>query len=332
MEWLESKRLTYRPVAEGDRAAVVAGIGDLSVSRWLAKVPHPYTPQDFDNFLCGIAVPGEVFVIEDAHGFAGIIGAGRELGYWLMPRAQGFGYATEAARTVMAAQFACAPEDVCSGYFVGNLASARVLAKLGCVETGRNEVHCRALDQMRPHVNLCLTRAAFVAALPIEARSARLTYRSLYPTDTPELHEIVRHWQVTRQLGPAWPWPADPGFTATRARPYTGAGFAWGVLLDGNVIGTVAVTDGGLGYSLHPDHHRRGLMFEACQTALGRAFGDLALPQVHAGVWADNAASLGLLQKLGFVRTGEHYETTQARPTPSPGYELTLSAADWRGA
>ena len=35
-----------------------------------------------------------------------------------------------------------------------------------------------------------LSRAAFVAALPVEATSARLSYRSLYPTDAGALREM----------------------------------------------------------------------------------------------------------------------------------------------
>ena len=332
MDRLTTKRLTLRPVEERDRAPVVAGVGDLAVSRWLSKVPHPYTDADFDVFLSDIAKPGETFVIEDALGFAGIVGAGEELGYWLMPRAHGLGYATEAARAVMAQQFAETPADVYAGYFVGNDRSAAVLRKLGCVETGLNEVFCTALGAARAHVITTLTRAAFVAALPIEATSARLTYRSLYPTDAMALHEVVRHWEVTQMLGPKWPWPADPAFTATRARPYGGDGFAWGVFRGGALIGTVGVTEGELGYSLRPDHHRQGLMFEACTTALTRAFGEMALPSVTASVWADNAGSLALLRKLGFAVTGENTDTSHARPETSPGYDLRLTAGDWLAA
>lgn len=332
MDRLTTKRLRLRQVEERDRAAVVAGVGDLAVSRWLSTVPHPYVDADFDVFLSDIAKPGETFVIEDALGFAGIIGAGEELGYWLMPRAHGLGYATEAARAVMAQQFADTPADVYAGYFVGNDRSAAVLRKLGCVETGRNELFCTALGAARAHVTTTLTRAAFVAALPVEATSARLTYRSLYPTDAEALHEVVRHWEVTRMLGPKWPWPADPAFTATRARPYDGDGFAWGVFRGGALIGTVAVTAGELGYSLRPDQHRQGLMFEACTTALTRAFGEMALASVTAGVWSDNTASLALLRKLGFAVTGENTDTSAARPDPSPGYDLCLHAADWYAA
>lgn len=169
---LETARLRLRPVDRGDQAAVLAGLNDLAVSGWLAVVPYPYGAADFDEFLSGFARPGETFVIEDKAGFAGVLGAGRSLGYWLMPRAQGQGYATEAAQAVLAAQFARDRRAVRAGYFLGNAASARVLAKLGFVETGRGEKHCRALGQDRPHVDLRLTSSRFRAACPPHQRRA----------------------------------------------------------------------------------------------------------------------------------------------------------------
>lgn len=38
---LRTARLVLRPVAEQDAATIVAGIGQLHVSRFLTVVPHP---------------------------------------------------------------------------------------------------------------------------------------------------------------------------------------------------------------------------------------------------------------------------------------------------
>lgn len=152
-------RLALRPVAASDEAAVVAGIDDLDVSRWLSVVPHPYTPADFRHFRETIAVPGETFLIEDGSGFAGVISlVDGVLGHWLHPRAQGQGYATEAGSCLVAAHFAGCDAPLTSGYFEGNLRSARVLAKLGFVETGRDVKSCRARGVELPHVIVELTR------------------------------------------------------------------------------------------------------------------------------------------------------------------------------
>ena len=164
---LETARLRLRPVVATDEAAVVSGLNDLAVSGWLSRVPHPFLSADFQQFATEIAYPGETFVVEDAEGFAGVVGAGFELGYWFIPRAHGRGYATEAALAVLAMQFADDESTVTAGYFVGNAASARVLAKLGFVEIGHSLRHCRALATERPHVDLLLTPAAFARLHPM---------------------------------------------------------------------------------------------------------------------------------------------------------------------
>lgn len=160
-ERILTARLRLRPVLPEDEAAVVAALNDLEVTRWLAVVPHPYAPEDFRWFLGNMARPGECFGIEDDDGLAGIVSAGRTLGYWLVPRAHGRGYATEAARGVLAERLARDPSPVESGYFEGNARSARVLEKLGFNEVGRFMKHCRALDCERPHVEMRLEPAAF---------------------------------------------------------------------------------------------------------------------------------------------------------------------------
>lgn len=161
---LQTARLILRPVAASDEAVIVATINDLAISGWLSRVPYPYGVADFRWFLHEIARPGATYAVEDPAGFAGIAGLEHgELGYWFALRAQGMGYATEAARALLAAHFATSRTAVQSGCFEGNARSARVLAKLGFVETGRGLRLCRALGQDRPHIGLRLTAEAFGA-------------------------------------------------------------------------------------------------------------------------------------------------------------------------
>lgn len=329
---LKTARLTLRPVAPTDEAAVVAALNDIAVSGWLAVVPYPYAPADFQQFQTEYAVPGQTFAVDDGPDFVGILGVeDRTLGYWFAPHSHGQGYATEAARAALAEHLAHDPKDIESGYFEGNARSANVLRKLGFVETGRGLKHCRAMAMDRPHVNMALSRDAFIAALPIAARSARLTYRAMQATDLEALHKLVSKWEVVRQLG-SFPWPSERAFTQLRAQPYGGDGFAWGIFLDGALIGTVAVTKGELGYMLDPGCHRRGFGYEACQTALTRAFGQLPLTEVTAGVWADNDASLGLLAKLGFKVSRDTLDHSIARGVKAAGFALCLRRADWPDA
>ncbi len=156
-------RLALRPLVASDEAVVVAAIDDIAVSGWLIPVPHPYSVADFHVFLNEVAAPGEEFVLEDADGFVGLVGLSDDLlGYWLDPRAHGRGYATEAARCLVAAHFAGGGGKLDSGYFEGNTRSANVLRKLGFVETGRDRRFCTALGVEREHVVMHLTREAFV--------------------------------------------------------------------------------------------------------------------------------------------------------------------------
>lgn len=324
---LKTARLFLRPVAPEDEGAVVSVLNDLDVTGWLAVVPHPYVPADFQQFQREYAVPGDTFSVDDARGLAGIVGIeDRTLGYWFAPAIHGLGYATEAARAALAEHFAGDPADIASGYFEGNARSANVLRKLGFVETGRGPKHCRALANDRPHVDMALTRDAFVAALPIEARSARLTYRSLQATDLEALHGLVSHWEVVRQLA-SWPWPPERDFTRTRAQPYTGHGFVWGVFRDGRLIGTVGITDD-LGYMFSPNVWGQGYGEEACRTAIAQAF-KTDRDHLVAGIWADNLASLGLLRKLGFRVVEDDRTLNMARGVEVAGHGLRLERADW---
>lgn len=160
---LRTQRLLLRPVQLSDEAVMVRELNDIAVSGWLATVPHPYTAADFQLFATELAVAGETFVIEDANGVAGVIGLEHDtLGYWLAVGVHGRGYATEAARGVLAHQFARSDTSVESGYFLGNTRSARVLEKLGFTQTGLGLKHCTAVNQDRPHAEMVLTAGAFL--------------------------------------------------------------------------------------------------------------------------------------------------------------------------
>jgi ribosomal-protein-alanine N-acetyltransferase len=60
-----------------------------------------------------------------------------------------------------------------------------------------------------------------------------------------------------------------------------------------------------LGYAIDAALEGRGLMREALEAAMGQAFGPrLALHRVQANARPENVRSLGLLERLGFVREG----------------------------
>lgn len=160
---LATARLVLRPLGPRDAAAVIDGVGRLTVSRWLSVVPHPYGAADFDAFL-PLAEPGRFWAIDDGAGLAGVISLAPGLGFWIAPGRQGRGYATEAAGAIIAARFADpAAGPVSSGYFRDNAASARVHRKLGFRTVAVEHSMCRALGQPRPLLRQRLTRADWAA-------------------------------------------------------------------------------------------------------------------------------------------------------------------------
>ncbi|HEY9362570.1 MAG TPA: GNAT family protein, partial [Chitinophagaceae bacterium] len=58
------------------------------------------------------------------------------------------------------------------------------------------------------------------------------------------------------------------------------------------------------GYSLLPDHQRKGIMQEALKAVLDFGFNVLQLHSLEANASPENEASLKLLEKNNFIREG----------------------------
>ena len=172
MSILESERLILRPPRPTDIQAMTVWLGDFSVSRNLAKVPHPYSEDDAEAFVSRNARHGEGhynFVITRKDGvFLGGIGlnrgdAGYEFGYWLGKPFWGQGYASEAARSLV--KFAFDRLDaptVWAGWFHDNPASGNVLMKLGARHNGSRMRDCMARGAKVLCHEMLLTRKAFL--------------------------------------------------------------------------------------------------------------------------------------------------------------------------
>ena len=156
-----TERLTLRPGWPEDAPALAAAIAHESVAFNLARLPWPYTADHARQWLAQESRPGEVSRLILAHeeGRARLIGGvgihpdgdAHELGYWLTPDAWGRGYATEAARAMIAiGRHAMGLKRLTSGHFLNNPASGRVLAKLGFRQIGVEMRHCLSMGIDKP--------------------------------------------------------------------------------------------------------------------------------------------------------------------------------------
>jgi RimJ/RimL family protein N-acetyltransferase len=135
---LRTERLVLRAPALRDARVVTKALNDFAVSRWLTVVPFPYGMTDAEWFIKG-CMRGEfnAWFIWAGDQFVGTIGLDDSLGYWIAQNAWGQGFATEAARAVLAHHFATTDAMVVSSsHFDGNEGSCNVLTKLGFQDVG----------------------------------------------------------------------------------------------------------------------------------------------------------------------------------------------------
>jgi RimJ/RimL family protein N-acetyltransferase len=190
---IRSERLLLRRPRAADAGPMTLWAGQYKVASMLSRVPHPYPRGAAEAFIerANAGKPGDaVYAIDGspsgAADFLGMIslkgeGATRGLGYWVGPPAWGLGYATEAAATVLDHAFATGVARVETKVFADNVASVRVLEKLGFARTGEGEGHCPARNDVVPEHHMALDRADWAGAAavlreaaPLEASAAEL--------------------------------------------------------------------------------------------------------------------------------------------------------------
>jgi RimJ/RimL family protein N-acetyltransferase len=157
-------RLVIRPYRAEDATAVVTYLADFEVSKWLAKIAHPFTMADLRLTQPDGSSrwPDGGAITQDGALIGGISATPEHFGYWIGPPFHGRGFATEAGRAMVDRLFqeTDAPQIV-SGYFEGNAASRRVLEKLGFAEVTRNLQFSEARGAEVPNVEMRLTRATW---------------------------------------------------------------------------------------------------------------------------------------------------------------------------
>ena len=148
---LRTRRLLLRPIERSDIPAIVSLAGAREVAATTANIPHPYTENDAQSFLTNVeeefrAGRSVTFAITllaggELRGAVGLVIAPElghaELGYWMGVPYWGQGFATEAAGAVMAFGFETLRLNrIHASHFAGNVASQRVLEKIGMRRDG----------------------------------------------------------------------------------------------------------------------------------------------------------------------------------------------------
>lgn len=147
-----------------------------------------------------------------------------------------------------------------------------------------------------------------------EIKTERLVLRPMQLSDLEDLFAVFSNAQVMRY------WSTLPHASrevtealirqTINADPARTAEFV--IEFKGKVIGKAGFWQmPELGYLLHPDYWRRGFGREALEALIAYGFERLGLAQITADVDPENAASLALLGKLGFVETGRQKNTLE---------------------
>ncbi len=150
----------------------------------------------------------------------------------------------------------------------------------------------------------------WLTANPLSIETERLVIRPYKASDAPAFRAIANHQSVARMMmSVPHPMSLHQAADWMAERAYAGRpGFCLGVFLkDGPLIGNLGMGGSPVScmYFLHPDHWGRGYATEAMRGFLADIFARFDLPEITAGVMADNPASQRVLEKLGFQRSGE---------------------------
>jgi ribosomal-protein-alanine N-acetyltransferase len=179
---LRTARLLLRPFEQGDISTIARLAGAREISSTTANIPHPYTEQDARDFLVraseefrsGLSMTfaicaspaGDVSPARALVGAVGLIIAlahlRAELGYWIGVPFWGNGFATEAAGAVVAFGFkTLGMQRIHAFHFAENVASGRVLTKIGMRHEGRSREHIKKWDRVIDLENYGLLRSEF---------------------------------------------------------------------------------------------------------------------------------------------------------------------------
>ena len=142
----------------------------------------------------------------------------------------------------------------------------------------------------------------------------RLVLRQMTDDDTDEIFYMRSDEQVMRLIARPRAKTKDDArafIKIVNENVAKNEGITWAMSLNGSptLIGTIGIWRiikehhrGEVGYTLHPAHHRQGLMHEALTEVINYGFNVLGLHSLEGGVNPENTASIKVLERCHFVR------------------------------
>lgn len=319
-----ANKIHLAPMAKVDPGLLASYLNDYDIVRWLARVPFPYTVDDANAFLEMAGDDPRIKAIMVPEGFAGVIGLDPELGYWLAKPFWGKGYITAAARQLLAQRFIHNEDEIRSSHFVGNERSAGVLTRLGFSYTADKEVTPLALRHPVTSKGMSLSASGFWGQLGMPLKTPRMTLRPMQLTDAEDILRIITQQHVARMLcifhsG----WGKDDAEQFIRNWFYHGALPFRLAITDhtGRFLGTIGVGRGlepPIFYFLDPKVEGQGYGSEVVRCFTDHLFEHFEIDALTADVFADNPASVRILEKTGFRQVGQGMGTSKARLEPAP--------------
>jgi ribosomal-protein-alanine N-acetyltransferase len=136
---------------------------------------------------------------------------------------------------------------------------------------------------------------------------------------------LMSDYEVVK-MSLSYPWPPEPDYTRMRfEQANEPERFVKAITENGVFAGQIGLAHGEVWYLLAQAHWGKGIATWAVQQILALGFSALDLDKITAGTWHDNPASMRVLEKCGFRKTGE--ATLFCKPrgcdVSGPDYEIT---------
>jgi RimJ/RimL family protein N-acetyltransferase len=171
-------------------------------------------------------------------------------------------------------------------------------------------------------------------------RTARLVLRPLHADDDARIFELCAHWDILRYLSaPPWPYEREHArmFVSARMQPDPDA-ITCAITHEDALVGIIdaAIKPASaaqprrgyaIGYWLGHPYWGRGYMSEAARAFITHVFEVTSNETIYSGAVSENAASLRVQEKLGFVRAGEAMLYIPARRKELPSTNTVLTRA-----